>query len=76
MLNSGEIDPHKVPLTLEGGVARVMKKMLDQARLVCTCLHMWLHPHPDCPPVFSGRLAFWPFCHRHILRGPRAGRRH
>ena len=43
MLNSGEIDLHKVPLTLEGGVARVMKKMLDQARPVRTCLHMSAH---------------------------------
>ena len=31
MLSSGE-SVHKVPLTLEGGVARVMKKLLDQAR--------------------------------------------
>ncbi len=35
MLNSGE-SVHKVPLTLEGGVARVMKKLLDQARLSYT----------------------------------------
>ena len=31
MLNNGD-SVHKVPLTLEGGVARVMKKLLDQAR--------------------------------------------
>ena len=31
MLNSGD-SVHKVPLTLEGGVARVMKKLLDQVK--------------------------------------------
>ena len=42
MLSSGD-NVHKVPLTLEGGVARVMKKLLDQVRSMRT-----KPPHIPC----------------------------
>ena len=39
MLNS-EDTAHRGPLTLEGGVARVMKKLLDQERPMLICSEM------------------------------------
>ena len=41
MLSSGD-SVHKVPLTLEGGVARVMKNLLDQVGAMRT--HPLMHP--------------------------------
>lgn len=59
---SSEDTAHRGPLTLEGGVARVMKKLLDQERPMLICSEMRGAHNALISCISFSNGMFWRYC--------------